>query len=67
MKRLTRHDIGNFDWQARALGAAMEREPMPEDITRMIESVTLLRPTKAQMAGFLESARYAYRSTHVAR
>ena len=56
----TRHDVGNMDWKARALGAQMTREPEYVDIVALIQRETFRIFTKKQINSFLSSARYAY-------
>jgi len=63
-KRFSRHDVGNFDWKARHLGTNADEEPTAEDIEKLVTDNTVLTPTKQQLDGFLQSARYAYQQTH---
>lgn len=64
MKRMTRFDVGLQDHHVRCWAMALDSEPTESMVSEFIKTQTILIPTRAQLAGFVESARFAFDWQH---
>lgn len=60
MRKPTKADLGNLDWQARSFGYAAVDHPTEGDIAGLLAQFPAVQFTTKQRAELLETAEYAY-------